>query len=37
MATICLEAGRCQDAMFVLPIFLAGIGGLVVSALRMRA
>jgi hypothetical protein len=37
MATICLEAGSCHDAMLVLPVFLAGIGGIVTSAIKMRA
>jgi len=36
MATVCLEAGRCQEAMFILPIFLAGIGGIAASAIKMR-
>jgi hypothetical protein len=36
MATICLEAGMCQDAMLILPVFLASIGGIAASAIKMR-
>jgi hypothetical protein len=36
MATICLEAGMCQDAMFILPFFFAGIGGIAASAIKTR-
>jgi hypothetical protein len=36
MATICLEAGLCQHAMLILPVFLASIGGIAASAIKMR-